>query len=62
MILVDLSSWEEKIHADANDEENAVDESLSTEEMGGHAMFKDGVLTIGCVGRSCHVACAMLKH
>lgn len=48
---VDLSSWEEKIHADPDDEVNDIDDSLPSEEKEGHEMFKDGVLTIGCVGK-----------
>ncbi|XP_062620565.1 guanine nucleotide-binding protein-like 1 [Saccostrea cucullata] len=47
---VDLSSWEEKIHAYADQEEDVVDESPPSEEKEGHEMFKGGVLTIGCVG------------
>lgn len=47
---VDLSSWEEKIHADPDDEVNDIDESLPSEEKDGHEMFKGGILTIGCVG------------
>lgn len=48
---VDLSSWEEKIDADSDDEVNDIDDSLPSEEKEGHEMFKDGVLTIGCVGK-----------
>lgn len=57
---VDLSSWEEKIHADPDDEVNDIDDSLPSEEKEGHEMFKDGVLTIGCVG--IYVFCQTLSQ
>lgn len=48
---VDLPSWEEKIHADPDDEVNDIDDSLPSEEKEGHEMFNGGVLTIGCLGK-----------
>lgn len=50
-LSVDLSSWEERIHADPDDEVNDIDESLPSEDKEGHEMYKGGVLTIGCVGK-----------
>ena len=50
---VDLSAWEEKIHAELDEDENSIDETPPTEEKDGYEMFKGGVLTIGCVGKHC---------
>ncbi|XP_022322756.2 guanine nucleotide-binding protein-like 1 [Crassostrea virginica] len=47
---VNLSAWEDKIHAEVDEDENSIDETPPTEEKDGYEMFKGGVLTIGCVG------------
>ena len=61
ILTVDLSSWRDRIEAEIRGED-AVDartaafsdtDSIPDTSFKEHVSFKDGMLTIGCIGKSC---------